>query len=107
MTTIMAVGNSESTRRCDSRCHTAKTSRCTCICQGRYHGCGSSAVAQEWLTDDWLGRNLTEALKEAVRTGNDALYRQLVHVAENVLASAAKEAMRTTATQLALDEETS
>lgn len=27
-------------RRCDSKCHNAKNPKCTCICAGRYHGCG-------------------------------------------------------------------
>ena len=25
-------------RRCDAVCHSAKGSKCTCICGGRYHG---------------------------------------------------------------------
>jgi len=25
-------------RRCDSRCHEAKGTRCTCICKGIFHG---------------------------------------------------------------------
>ena len=34
MSMIMQSGN----RRCDSVCHSAKGSKCTCICGGRYHG---------------------------------------------------------------------
>ena len=34
MATIMTSGN----RRCDAVCHSAKGSKCTCICSGRYHG---------------------------------------------------------------------
>lgn len=41
------------TRRCDGKCHAAKRPMCECICGGRYHGCGSSKVAQEKLTEDW------------------------------------------------------
>lgn len=66
MTTIMAVGDSEGTRRCDARCHTATHPECDCCCGGRYHGKGSSAAAQEQLTRDWLGDELTDAYKAAV-----------------------------------------
>lgn len=43
MATIMTMGNSEGTRRCDATCHNAKGPQCDCICAGRYHGKGNSA----------------------------------------------------------------
>lgn len=66
MTTIMTQGDNEGSRRCDARCHTAKAPVCDCVCGGRYHGVGSSAAAQEQLTRDWLGDELTDAFKAAV-----------------------------------------
>lgn len=66
VTTIMTVGNSEGSRRCNARCHTATSPECDCVCGGRYHGRGSSAAAQEQLTRDWLGDELTDAFKAAV-----------------------------------------
>lgn len=66
MTTIMAVSNSEGTKRCDANCHAAKRPKCVCCCNGRYHGKGSSQAAQEQLTRDWLGDELTDAFKAAV-----------------------------------------
>jgi hypothetical protein len=36
----MTVGNSEGERRCDEKCYSAKTAKCTCICGGKNHGVG-------------------------------------------------------------------
>ena len=62
----MTVGNSEGSKRCDAKCHAAKQPECDCWCGGRYHGKGSSKAAQEQLTRDWLGDELTDELKAAV-----------------------------------------
>lgn len=87
MATIMAVSNSEGTRRCDGTCHTAKRPKCVCVCGGRYHGVGSTTTAQEMLTRDWFGAAFTNELKEAVRTGNRTLYRQLQKAASDAVAN--------------------
>lgn len=77
MTTIMTVGNSEGSRRCDARCHTAAMPKCDCCCGGRYHGKGSSSAAQEQLTRDWLGDELTDELKAAVTPEEKARLSQI------------------------------
>jgi hypothetical protein len=47
VTTVLSVGNSEGERRCDDRCHRARTPECSCVCESRYHGKGSAeAIAQ-------------------------------------------------------------
>jgi hypothetical protein len=48
----------EGVRRCDSRCHHAKSPNCRCVCGGRYHGAGDGA--QEQLTTDVLGEGWRE-----------------------------------------------
>ncbi|MGH2664161.1 MAG: hypothetical protein ACRDH8_15450 [Actinomycetota bacterium] len=50
MTAILVQGNSEGTRRCDASCHNARESKCTCVCNGRYHG--KRDRAQQSLRDD-------------------------------------------------------
>lgn len=40
MTTVIEVGNSEGSRRCDAKCYDAKGSECECICGGANHGAG-------------------------------------------------------------------
>jgi hypothetical protein len=40
MTTLLTVGNSEGSRRCDAKCYDAKGSICRCVCGGRNHGKG-------------------------------------------------------------------
>lgn len=57
MATIMTLGNSEGTRRCDSSCHGAGGPICRCICAGRYHGIASS--------DGHLPSNIEEAESSA------------------------------------------
>jgi hypothetical protein len=54
-------------RRCDAKCHTATSPDCDCICGGRYHGAGSSDVAQERLTTDWLGEDWREEFGQYVK----------------------------------------
>jgi hypothetical protein len=65
--TIMTQGDNEHQRRCDATCHNAKHATCTCICGGRYHGTG--AMAQERLTEDWLGRDWREKKAAIERHG--------------------------------------
>lgn len=62
----MTVGNSEGTCRCDARCHTAAHSKCSCVCNGHYHGRGSSAAAQEELTRDWFGNEFRDEWKAVI-----------------------------------------
>lgn len=57
--TIMTQGSSSGqTRRCDASCHYASGPKCTCICGGRYHG--AKHLAQNWLTEDVLGKDWRE-----------------------------------------------
>lgn len=56
MTTILAYGNSEGTRRCDARCHDATSSECDCICGGRYHGRGLTYAYEQLAADMAAGR---------------------------------------------------
>jgi hypothetical protein len=62
VSTIMSVSGSDPSerRRCDATCHRAKKPNCKCICNGRYHGRGSSEAAQQQLTVDWLGADWRE-----------------------------------------------
>lgn len=57
--TLMTVGNSEGTRRCDSRCYNAKGGKCTCCCGGMNHGKGL-AEAQR-LTNEHARELLRQA----------------------------------------------
>lgn len=86
MATIMAVTNSEGSRRCDAKCHAAKHPTCRCVCGGRYHGCGSSEKAQEMLTRDWFGDEFTDAFKAAVTPKER---RRLAEIAEQALSTTA------------------
>jgi hypothetical protein len=81
MATIMRAGGacgskSGGERRCDATCHKARKPQCTCICGGRYHGCGSSEVAREQLTKDWLGDDWKEEI-EAIREAAKAEGRKM------------------------------
>ena len=71
MTTIMAVGNSEGTRRCDARCHDARHPECDCICGGRYHQRGSQA--NELLQDDLKSGVWGEGFRKIAETAQAAL----------------------------------
>jgi hypothetical protein len=51
MTTLLTVGNSEGSRRCDAKCHEAKDPDCDCVCGGRYHG-GGEQYARERVHQD-------------------------------------------------------
>jgi hypothetical protein len=80
MTTIMSASNSEGTYgRCDAKCHTAEHPDCDCICGGRYHGCGSSAIAQDQLTRDLLGDELTSELRNRFTAGRDQARAERIH----------------------------
>jgi hypothetical protein len=62
--TIMTETRGGVTRRCDARCHTARTPRCGCICGVRYHGVGSSQAAQALLARDLAGMPPLQAARE-------------------------------------------
>jgi hypothetical protein len=67
MTTIMSFGNSEGTRSCDAKCHSAAPgSPCDCICEGRYHSTG--AEAQRALQYDLEAGVWGDALKNTALT---------------------------------------
>lgn len=40
MTVLTLITSHGQRRRCDAACHTAKHSRCHCVCGGKNHGCG-------------------------------------------------------------------
>lgn len=41
----MTIIDQDGLRRCDATCHGAKRgTECICICRGRYHGAGATAV---------------------------------------------------------------
>ena len=42
--------------RCNARCHTAKGSKCTCICEGLNHGKGPD-LATGYINADLMERN--------------------------------------------------
>jgi len=42
--------------RCDAKCHTAKGSKCTCICEGLNHGKGTE-YASPHIKPDLMKRN--------------------------------------------------
>ena len=44
--TLITVGNSEGTRRCDESCYDAKGPDCDCVCGGRNHGKGLAIAAE-------------------------------------------------------------
>lgn len=77
--TIMTQGDSDGTRRCDATCHTARQPKCNCICGGRYHGRGSSAAAQEALTEDWLGKDWRQQKAAVEAAGGN--YAEVVRAA--------------------------
>ncbi len=56
--TIIEERHGGKVRRCNATCHNANKSKCACICGARYHGAGR--MAQEMLTDDWLGDDWRE-----------------------------------------------
>lgn len=68
MTTILTVGNSEGSRRCDAVCHKARPdTRCSCVCEGRYHAIGSSPDAQRQLAADVVEGKLGPELAQLAR----------------------------------------
>lgn len=70
MTAILVQGNSESTRRCDASCHNARKPKCSCVCEGRYHGRREQALAllQDDLGSGRYGEDLAAMAKAAKRT---------------------------------------
>lgn len=61
MATLLIVGNSEGSLRCDAKCHEAEQSECDCCCGGRYHGLGSQAafdLIQQDVQEGRYGREL-------------------------------------------------
>lgn len=70
MTTIMSIGNSEGTRRCDARCHDATSQECDCICGGRYHGKGTDRALDE-MNDDMRAGVWGELIQQVAREGDE------------------------------------
>lgn len=86
MATIMSVGNSEGTRRCDNRCHEAKPgTHCDCICGGRYHASGSSARAAEMCATDVRAGRWGEGLAEAAIATDAEIRGQAEHGVQETL----------------------
>lgn len=85
MTTIMTVGNSEGSRRCDATCHDATEKKCVCICGGRYHGKGSEKVTgmlQEDLEEGVWGESLKAIATELRQGGQDMTDYGTVEITE-------------------------
>lgn len=68
MSTLLSVGNSEGTRRCDERCYDATHGQCTCCCGGRNHGVGlihaidnTRELADSWLDAEAARRGVSRA----------------------------------------------
>ncbi len=47
MPTLLSVGNSEGSRRCDAKCYQATGPDCCCICGGANHGKGYAGAIAE------------------------------------------------------------
>lgn len=55
--TLLIVGSSEGTQRCDARCHDARpTTPCDCVCAGRYHSLGGAKAITQCQQDVSDGR---------------------------------------------------
>lgn len=70
MVTLLTVGDSGGSRRCDAHCHDAKEPDCDCVCGGRYHGKGvehARSRIQQDIRDGRFGKGVratTEAFME-------------------------------------------
>jgi hypothetical protein len=52
MVVMIEERHSDGTRRqCNSRCHSAKRPKCTCICGGKYHGAARDTARAGELVD--------------------------------------------------------
>ena len=53
--TLITIGNSEGSRRCDARCYDAKGPDCDCICGGKNHGKGLQVATKNTrdMIADW------------------------------------------------------
>lgn len=55
--TLLTVGNSEWSQRCDARCHDATPGTpCDCVCGGRYHSLGGDQAVELCREDVASGR---------------------------------------------------
>jgi hypothetical protein len=91
----MAVGNSDTTRRCDATCHKATAAKCVCVCGGRYHGSGNSKIAADRCASDVRAGVWGEALAEAAREIDDPLARHVIDMRELDDGSFAADSIRT------------
>jgi hypothetical protein len=57
--TLITIGNSEGSRRCDARCYDAKGSNCDCMCGGKNHGKGLQVASENTAL---IGKKLMEEL---------------------------------------------
>lgn len=76
MATLLIVGNSEGSRRCDAKCHDAELgSTCDCCCGGRYHSLGSSSardLTQEDIEKGRYGKELAELARYLTEEASQA-----------------------------------
>jgi len=77
MATVLTVGNSEGSRRCDAKCHEATEPDCDCVCAGRYHGKG--------------GQGAMDLIHEDVREGRFGA--ELAHLANQLTAEALQDTL--------------
>jgi len=59
--------------RCDARCHTAKGSKCTCICGGLNHGKGTGKTTP-YISYDLVANN--PGIKYVTRPAQRRLFTQ-------------------------------
>lgn len=82
MTTLIAIYNVDGfVGQCDARCYNAKQPNCDCICQGKNHGVGIHAAAQNTLreTAAWLEQQNPDGIADREITAKVA--RQLRQLA--------------------------
>ena len=75
MTTLLIVGNSEGSRRCDAKCHQATEPDCDC--GGRYHGRGTQTARELIHADVLAGRFGAGAAELAAQLTPEALQHPL------------------------------
>lgn len=71
MTILTQKIGSGPTRVCNATCHNARTTKCKCICGGRYHGAKGLApamLARDWLGKDWDAARTHTALQNGTLT---------------------------------------
>jgi len=61
-------------RRCDSRCHNAKGTRCQCWCNGRYHALGHKKAIQLLDHDFYWLKMVKSECRLSLKTGENVSF---------------------------------